>query len=46
LLIRCLKHSDIQGLALPKVGLVYLQVLGLLAIASSAALRLLLTYLK
>jgi hypothetical protein len=46
LLIRCLEHSDVQGLALPKVGLAYLQVPGLLATAGSAALRLLLTYLK
>jgi hypothetical protein len=46
LLIRCLEHSDIQELALSKVGPAYLQVLGLLATASSVALRLLLTYSK
>jgi hypothetical protein len=46
LLIRCLKHSNVQRLALSKISLVYLQVLRLLATVSSAALRLLLTYSK
>jgi hypothetical protein len=36
----------VRELALSKVGLAYLQVLGLLVTVSSAALRLLLTYSK